>query len=152
MRVTKVACGSAHNAAVAVDLLEESKGKDQTVRQLFTWGLGSENRLGHGTNDNKSVPTRVDFFAGNDVEDVACGLMNTAVIVTGKLFTFGCNEFGQLGTGDKKNRDVPFCVSTKTLQGAGSVLQVACGGYHTVCVCEDNNVYSWGGNESGINM
>ncbi len=139
--MTKATCGSAHNAALAI-------GEDK-IQQVYTWGLGTDNRLGHGGNDNRNVPTKVAYFDSSEVEDVACGYMHTAVLCAGKLFTFGYNEFGQLGTGDKKGRDSPFCVNTKTLTNAGEVRQVACGGYYTVCVCADSNIYSWGDNGSG---
>jgi len=146
-KVQKIACGSAHNAVMAINTEEESKEGKPINRQLFTWGLGADNRLGHGNAENKLVPTKVDFFEGIDIEDTSCGFMHTAVIGSGKLYTFGYNEFGQLGSGDKKSKNLPYCVNSKAL--GTDVKQVFCGGYHTICVCIDNSVYSWGDNESG---
>ena len=144
MHVQKIACGSAHNAALA---RSDEESKELVKNQVYTWGLGADYRLGHVSDENKPVPTKVNFFVGYDVEDIACGFMHTAVICGGKLFTFGQNEFGQLGTGDKKIRELPHCVNEKAF--VGDVRQVSCGGFHTVCICADNKIYSWGNNESG---
>jgi len=144
-KVYKIACGSAHNAALALPTAEESKGTDNLF-ELFTWGSGADNRLGHGNNKNVLVPTKVEYFEKTRVEDIACGFMHTAVLAKGKLYTFGYNDFGELGAGDKKSKDKIFCVNTK---GLSEVKQIYCGGDHTICVCTDNSIYSWGDNGSG---
>ena len=42
---------------------------------------------------------------------VGCGDEHTAVVTdTGRLFTFGCNEWGQLGLGHNNNTQRPSCV------------------------------------------
>ena len=42
-----IACGSLHSACVTED------------GSLYTWGRGNYGRLGHGTNDDKVVPTKI---------------------------------------------------------------------------------------------
>lgn len=143
-KVAKIACGSAHSAALALPSAEEAK--DGSSHDLFTWGSGADNRLGHGSNKNVLVPTKVEFFKGSGADAVACGFMHTVVLSSRKLYTFGYNDFGELGTGDKRTRDTVCCVSDK---GLGEVRQVHCGGDHTVCVCADGGIYSWGDNGSG---
>ena len=51
------------------------------------------------------------------------------VTQTGRIFTFGSNEFGQLGLGHNDNVLKPSCV--KVLK-PDKVLAVACGKTHTV--------------------
>lgn len=46
-----------------------------------------------------------------------------------QTWTFGGNQYGQLGHGDKNHRPIP--VAVPGFQGAG-VVSVACGVYHTV--------------------
>ncbi len=148
LRTLKIACGSAHSVALVVRTDEDSKGKES--RRLFTWGCGADGRLGHGKSENVLAPKEVEALASFDVEDVACGYLHTAVISSGAVFTFGQNEFGQLGTGDIKSRDTPFNVKDKAMQNAATALHVHCGGFHTVCVTADYSLYSWGDNGSGI--
>lgn len=144
-KVHKMACGSAHNAALALPTAEESKRAGNSY-EIFTWGSGADNRLGHGNNKNVLAPTKVEFFNEMGAEDVACGFMHTAVLSKGKLYTFGYNDFGELGAGDKRGKDKIFCVNDK---GLNDVKQIYCGGDHTICVCTDNTIYSWGDNGSG---
>ena len=45
---------------------------------------------------------------------VGCGDEHTAVVTdTGRLFTFGCNEWGQLGLGHNNNTQRPSCVKVQ---------------------------------------
>ena len=61
---------------------------------------------------------------------ISCGDEHTAVVTqTGRLFTFGSNEFGQLGLGHNDNVLKPSCV--KVLK-PDKVVAVACGKTHTV--------------------
>ncbi|XP_076050349.1 X-linked retinitis pigmentosa GTPase regulator-like, partial [Oratosquilla oratoria] len=52
------------------------------------------------------------FWIKNDViKEISCGDEHTAVIThSGRVFTFGCNEMGQLGFGMNKAVLKPSCV------------------------------------------
>ena len=50
----------------------------------------------------------------------------SALTTTGKVFSFGENEFGQLGLGDTEPRETP---SEVNLQGI-KIIAVACGAKH----------------------
>lgn len=75
------------------------------------WGNSSDGQLGLGT-DARSVPASaqpIDLGTGVRAERVYAGA-NHACVVTrdNQVKCWGSNEFGQLGTGDTKNRgDVP---------------------------------------------
>ena len=53
---------------------------------------------------------------------------------SGRLFTFGSNEWGQLGLGHNNNVIKPSCV--KVLK-PDQVTSVACGRYHTLGKCSN---------------
>ena len=61
------------------------------------------------------------FWIKRDViTDLSCGDEHTAVATTsGRLFTFGSNEFGQLGLGHNANVLKPSCV--KSLKAEGKI-------------------------------
>jgi hypothetical protein len=57
----------------------------------------------------------------------------------GTVWTWGANDFGQLGTGTTTPSSVPVKVS-----GLSSVAEVAAGGDHTLAVTSDGKVWEWG--------
>jgi regulator of chromosome condensation len=62
------------------------------------------------------------------------------------MFVFGDGDCGQLGLGEdvtERLRPYPINVNGKR------ILQLACGGMHTVVLTEDRQVYSWGVNDEG---
>ena len=78
---------------------------------------------------------------------IACGDEHTAVVThSGRLFTFGSNEWGQLGLGHNNNVIKPSCV--KTLK-PDLVTAVACGRHHTIVVMQSGTVFAMGSNSEG---
>ncbi|KAJ9540574.1 LOW QUALITY PROTEIN: hypothetical protein OSB04_027080 [Centaurea solstitialis] len=66
--------------------------------------------------------------------DVACGREHTAAVASdGSLFTWGANEFGQLGDGTETSRKLPR--KLKQLQ-TELVISVACGAHCTAAIAE----------------
>lgn len=56
-----IAAGAAHTLAVTDDA-------------CYSWGHGQCGALGHGTYEDKAVPTRIKALMGKDIERVAAGL------------------------------------------------------------------------------
>lgn len=52
---------------------------------LFTCGDGSFGQLGHGDYKSHCSPVRVSFFANEHVEQIACGMRHSLVLLKGKL-------------------------------------------------------------------
>ena len=78
---------------------------------------------------------------------ISCGDEHTAVVTqTGRLFTFGSNEWGQLGLGHNNNVIKPSCV--KMLK-PDHVAAVACGRHHTIIVMQSGVCFSVGSNSEG---
>lgn len=67
--------------------------------------------------------------------------------VPAHLFLWGDGGCGQLGMGE----DVveKYRPALLNLPGGKKLLQVACGGMHTVALAEDGTVYTWGVNDEG---
>ena len=78
---------------------------------------------------------------------ISCGDEHTAVVTqTGRMFTFGSNEFGQLGLGHNDNVLKPSCV--KVLK-PDKVLTVACGKAHTLVAMTSGRLWAFGNNIEG---
>ena len=62
----------------------------------------------------------------------------------GFIWSFGENNSGQLGTGNKTNSKFP-----QKVLGIPPVLSVSCGSEHTLIITFDSNLWSWGRNDKG---
>ena len=70
--------------------------------ELGVWCRGGNGRLGHGDETNHPLPRRVDALLGRRVCCVAAGDDHSiAVTNCGRLWSWGHNLQGQLGSGDK---------------------------------------------------
>lgn len=66
--------------------------------QVYTWGSGAWGRLGHGNTDDNDIPMAIGAgLNGHRVVAVAADNHCLAVTDSGKVFSWGLNEFGQCG-------------------------------------------------------
>ncbi|CDQ73133.1 unnamed protein product [Oncorhynchus mykiss] len=113
--------------------------------RLFMWGDNSVGQIGLGTESYTSEPR--DVMVGQPVAWVSCGYHHSAfVTVDGDLYTFGESGSGRLGVFPDQlaNHRVPQRV--ESIQDP--VIQVSCGGEHTVALTKDN-VYAFGRGQHG---
>ncbi|XP_059096625.1 X-linked retinitis pigmentosa GTPase regulator-like [Tigriopus californicus] len=81
------------------------------------------------------------------ITQISCGDEHTAVVThSGRLFTFGSNEWGQLGLGHNESVIKPSCV--KALK-PDKVILVACGKSHTIVYMESGRLLAFGSNADG---
>ncbi|GLE10036.1 hypothetical protein PINS_up022010 [Pythium insidiosum] len=118
---------------------------------LFAFGKNDHGQLGVApeTATVVSTPTRVASPLSDNLQVVslACGYYHTAVVTAdGTVWTFGRNEYGQLGLGHKRHVAVPTPVDTLRRV---RIIQVACGCYHTLTLSDDGKVYPFGRNNHG---
>ena len=90
-------------------------------------------------------------MAGLQIIQIDCGEKHCAAVDgNGDLYTWGVMSAqynkGQLGHGDNKSVDQPKRV--KELE-RHRVVKVACGGYHTLVLTQDNQLFGFGSNQSG---
>ena len=107
--VVMVAAGDLHSAAIT------------SAGALLLWGHNSHGQLGQGDEEDRLVPVTLGppQFGGAPVAMVACGGIHTLVVTrAGLLFAFGDGENGQLGLGDRNDRDVPVEVGPGRFGGA----------------------------------
>ncbi|XAR51621.1 hypothetical protein NMG60_11006300 [Bertholletia excelsa] len=113
-----------------------------TRSAIYIWGYNQSGQTGRkGKERNLRIPKQLppELFgcpAGVNSRwlDIACGLEHTAAVASdGSLFTWGANEFGQLGDGTEKGRKQPKKV--KQLQ-TEFVISAACGAHCTAAIAE----------------
>ncbi|XP_049560749.1 X-linked retinitis pigmentosa GTPase regulator isoform X15 [Orcinus orca] len=108
--------------------------------ELFMWGDNSEGQIGLQNITSICVPHQVTI--GKPISWISCGYYHSAFVTTeGELYTFGEPEYGKLGLPKKLliNHKVPQLVPGIPQK----VIQVACGGGHTVALTE-KAVYTFG--------
>ena len=136
-RITTIACGAAHTAAVT------------SAGQVYAWGLGSSGALGTGDGMSRWGPTLVTVPDHQSVRNVACGGRHSAFIAQDEgnrnsLYLCGAGDSGQLGHG---NRD--SLLQPTLLQCEESVEEAACGSLHTLFRTASGQIYAMGSNSFG---
>jgi len=115
--------------------------------QLISFGRNHRGQLGHGFYEYKSVPRVVHGLEARYVSKLSCGYYHSAVaVLETELYTFGRNDFGQLGHGDLIDKLRPRSVDR--LSGC-SVRSVSCGEYHTCVADSSGTISSCGKNDYG---
>jgi len=129
-----VACGGVHMLVLTA------------VGLVWSCGAGANGRLGHGNEADELVLKLVAaerFRGAQIVMVVAGGGHSVALEAEGMVWTWGVNNFGQLGHNDSQNRLVPTQLAGEALGGSATVL-VAAGSFHTVAVMIDGALWAWG--------
>ncbi|WOL14979.1 ultraviolet-B receptor UVR8-like [Canna indica] len=86
--IKAIACGGRHSAVVT------------DTGALLTFGWGLYGQCGQGSTDDELSPACVSSLLGVKIQGVAAGLWHTiCTSVDGNVYSFGGNQFGQLGTG-----------------------------------------------------
>ncbi|KAJ1286199.1 hypothetical protein BS78_03G334600 [Paspalum vaginatum] len=135
--VRAIACGGRHSAAVT----------DSGALLTFGWGLYGQ--CGQGNTDDVLSPTCVSSILGVKMQDVAAGLWHTVCTsVDGDVYSFGGNQFGQLGTGSDQAETVPKLVDATSLENKNA-RSVSCGARHSAIITDEGEVFCWGWNKYG---
>ena len=122
--------------------------------KLYSWGNNDSGKLGNGTTGNSSMPICISDIENSPLKGKnIVGVHNNTIRViakdsNGKLYSWGDNEYGQLGNGTTVNSSMPVCISdieSSPLKGK-NIVDVYGGS-----IAKDSNgkLYSWGSNSSG---
>ena len=135
--------------------------KDRNLRPYLSANLGNpniskiSNLVAHGNNSfgqlakvSNNLATGTEFVPIQwDIKDIAVG-RNYSLVTTkeGKVWSWGGNEWGQLGykTGDNYFSEVP-----KEIPGLSGIQKVSTSNNHALAIREDGSVMAFGSNFSG---
>ena len=77
-------------------LITDTKGS------LWSFGSGADGCLGHGDDEDRMIPTRVEAFHGDPIVEVSAGSAHAVALVdSGKVYSWGYNDGPILGHGEK---------------------------------------------------
>eukprot|EP00903_Cladosiphon_okamuranus_P005550 g5526.t1 len=136
----QVACGFAYTAAVTAS------------GELYTWGAGENGRLGLGDVEDRHKPSRVEGLHSK-VKEVYAGSVHSCVLTReGTVYAFGKHEY----TGHGEHEDVLEPRLIPIFSGGDGdggrethlvrQISVGPGGYHTMALTCQGQVYAWGHN------
>lgn len=125
--------------------------------RLFATGSNAHGQLGIGTDQfgfllpDSFIPVEItsqfELDEGDKIAQVHAGALYSLIITdTGRVFTFGLNNAGQLGDGTTSRRATPVEI---TQSFGGTVVNAALGERHTLILTDSNHVYAFGDNYYG---
>ena len=120
--------------------------------RVYSWGTNSYGQLGNNYTNNSNTPTTISLgaLAGKTVTQIAAGSNHTAALASdGTVYTWGLNNYGQLGNNTTANSLVPAAVTTTGALAGKTVTQIAAGSNFTAALASDGTVYTWGYNGNG---
>jgi len=132
-KIVQVACGVAHSLILT------------RFGMVFSTGSGLRGALGHGDQNDKTEATRIKALTSVPVAQIACGDdFSLAVSVTGELFTWGGNKYGQLG----RRKDIDVLNSPDPLSHLPEAIRFAsAGAAHSAIISHSGRLYTAGKND-----
>lgn len=127
---------------------------------LWLWGSFEYGQLGSGQvgdgvremPDDPDVQITPQQVPLEHVKDFSLGMFSSAALLEdGSLWTWGNNEYGQIGNGSSGDGDTEtlefVAVPYKAME---NIRTFTISGYNVAAIDEDDNLYLWGQNEYGI--
>ena len=121
--------------------------------KVYTWGYGVYGALGNGATANSAVPVDISSsgaLAGKKIVKISSGWYNSmAIDDQGKIYAWGNNNMGQLGTGNTTNSLVPVDISGSGALAGRKIVDISSGGestqyVHSMALDDQGKVYTWG--------
>ena len=123
--------------------------------KVYTWGDNERGQLGNGTKNDSSVPicisdTENSVLKGKNIKNISAnGYTVCAIDDNGKVYTWGKNNYGQLGNGKTTNSSMPICISdvqNNALNNA-TITKSITRSIDIYAIDDNGKLYAWGGND-----
>lgn len=132
---TAIAGGASHTVAIGND------------GNLYTWGLNTNGQLGDGTTNQSTTPIKITVAGVTSWKAVAAGdAMSFAIGGNDSLYSWGYNNFGQLGDSSTTQRTSPVTVHLPSGVLAKAVSAAA---NSAMALGTNDSLYAWGRNANG---
>jgi TPR repeat protein len=146
-KIVSLSLGYSHTSAVS------------STGRVFTWGRNASGQLGDSTLVGVGLTSHVAFpmeitskfnLSSNDkIVSLSLGSdHSSAISSTGRVFTWGANDEGQLGDNSTTNKSIPTEITSKfNLSSNDKIVSLSLGGSHTSAISSTGRVFTWGANE-----
>ncbi|KAK3573583.1 hypothetical protein QTP86_028178 [Hemibagrus guttatus] len=131
VHVVQVSCGYRHSLALS------RRG------HVYSWGQNRYGQLGLGKEGPCVLtPQVIQALQGIPFAQISAGGAHSfALTMSGAVFGWGRNKFGQLGLNDNNDRCFPTLLKTLRSQG---VVYICCGENHTAALTKEGGVFTFG--------
>ena len=130
--IESIAAGSDFSLALSAD------------GSIYVWGNNSRGQLGDGVPAPERV-SPVKVIEIRNVKKIAAGHGHAlALTEDGKIYSWGYNQYGQLGDGGDQDKNKPL-----EIKGLDNIEDIAAGNFHSLALGKNDLIYSWGYNEYG---
>ena len=134
-RIVAVSAGGMHSLAITTDGV------------VWSWGRGDDGRLGHGDQQRRHLPKKVEAWVDQRVVAVSAGYFHSlALTADGAVWSWGYGYGGRLGHGDEQDQLLPKKVEAFAGQ---RVVAVSAGFAHSLALAADGAVLSCGKGDRG---
>ena len=117
--------------------------------KVWAWGNSLDGDLGVPFNQispDYSTPQQVAGLSG--ATTVSAGGSFALALVSGAVYAWGNNDYGELGNGSNDSTNTGVFTPTQ-VAGLSGVTAIAAGASHSVALTQSGSVYAWGHNNSG---
>lgn len=125
------------------------------LQNVQSWGHFFNGYLGTGLYGNYGTPQSIPInvktnnFQGEVITGLSTGEQHTLLItLSGKIFAWGDNTYGQLGDGTTTQKSEATAVVLSGL-GSRTAVSVSTRGNHNLLIANDGSVFAWGNNNQG---
>lgn len=109
---------------------------------LYSWGDNDGGQLGNGTQSEIGTPEAVDLAPGVTPTAISAGGdVSLAIGSDGNLYSWGINQFGQVGNGTINN--MQCSPEVITLAPDGTPRAISAGANFASAIGSDGSVYTW---------
>ncbi|XP_062026941.1 RCC1 domain-containing protein RUG3, mitochondrial isoform X1 [Rosa rugosa] len=123
-----------------------------SLGDVYTWGYGGFGALGHSIYTRELFPRLVEGSWSGRIQHVSTSGTHTAAITeSGELYTWGRDEGdGRLGLGPNRgpNEGGGLSIPSKVKALPMPVAAVSCGGFFTMVLTENGELWNWGANSN----
>lgn len=141
--IVKISAGIAHSLALCSD------------GALVAWGSNAYGAFGNNSTTNSLTPVLIPAagaLVGKTLSGISAGFRHSLACADGLAMAWGYNDYstGVLGNGSTAERSlIPVAVTSTGILSGKTVSSVSAGESHSVAVCSDGTVATWGSNSSG---
>jgi len=142
-KITKIVLGKFYSLAIS------------SSNRVFSWGYNQHGQLGDGSFEKRNLPLDItgnfNLNIGETIIDLsAANNHSLAVSSTGRVFSWGFNQYGRLGDGTYQNKNTPVDITEEfDLSSNETITKVLAGEHHSLALSSNNRIFAWGYNQFG---